>query len=175
MSIACGPWLYRVDSRELERVTDQTTLAETIVQDKRLPLISFTGSVPVGRRVAATVARRLGRTLLELGGNNGVIVMDDADPDLVVRAVLFGAVGTAGQIVDVMEHWFTHEAADGFNVKPAWLPGSLDDFVDMVVPELQRRGIYRTAYEGSTLRENLELPRPVSRYETRESRLVSST
>ena len=68
------------------------------------------------------------------------------------------------QIADVMEHWFREGAADGFNVMPAWLPGSLDDFVDMVIPELQRRGLFRTEYEGTTLRENLGLPRPPSRW-----------
>jgi len=68
-----------------------------MLDDRRIPLISATGSTRMGRIVAETVAKRLGRTLLELGGNNGVIVMDDADPELVVRAVLFGAVGTAGQ------------------------------------------------------------------------------
>ena len=52
-------------------------------------------------------------------------------------------VGTPSQIVDIMEHWFRNEAADGFNVMPAWLPGSLDDFVNMVIPELQRRGLFR--------------------------------
>jgi aldehyde dehydrogenase (NAD+) len=68
-----------------------------MLEDRRIPLISATGSTRMGRIVAETVAKRLGRTLLELGGNNGVIVMDDSDPELVVRAVLFGAVGTAGQ------------------------------------------------------------------------------
>jgi aldehyde dehydrogenase (NAD+) len=68
-----------------------------LVADRRVPLISATGSCRMGRIVAKTVAERMGRSLLELGGNNGLIVMDDADPDLVVRAVLFGAVGTAGQ------------------------------------------------------------------------------
>jgi aldehyde dehydrogenase (NAD+) len=72
-------------------------IGERLIRDKRVPLISATGSVRMGRHVAQVVAERLGRSLLELGGNNGVIVMDDADPDLVVRAVLFGAVGTAGQ------------------------------------------------------------------------------
>lgn len=72
-------------------------VGERLIQDRRVPLISATGSVRMGRHVAQVVAGRLGRSLLELGGNNGVIVMDDADPDLVVRAVLFGAVGTAGQ------------------------------------------------------------------------------
>jgi aldehyde dehydrogenase (NAD+) len=68
-----------------------------MLHDSRIPLVSATGSTNMGRHVAQVVAGRLGRTLLELGGNNGAIVMDDADPDLVVRAVLFGAVGTAGQ------------------------------------------------------------------------------
>jgi aldehyde dehydrogenase (NAD+) len=72
-------------------------IGETMVQDRRIPLISFTGSTEVGRRVAEVIAGRLGRSILELGGNNGIIVMDDANPDLVLRAVLFGAVGTAGQ------------------------------------------------------------------------------
>ncbi len=78
-------------------VTGETALAETMVQDVRLPLISFTGSVPVGRHVASIVGRRLGRTLLELSGNNAVLVDESADLDLAVRAILFGAVGTAGQ------------------------------------------------------------------------------
>ena len=68
-----------------------------LIEDARIPLISATGSTRMGRIVAETVGRRLGRTLLELGGNNGVIVMDDANLDLALRAVLFGAVGTAGQ------------------------------------------------------------------------------
>ncbi|HUI77166.1 MAG TPA: aldehyde dehydrogenase family protein, partial [Bryobacteraceae bacterium] len=72
-------------------------IGETMIHDPRIPQISFTGSTEVGRHVAEVVASRLGRTILELGGNNGIIVMDDANPDLVLRAVLFGAVGTAGQ------------------------------------------------------------------------------
>ncbi len=72
-------------------------IGEALINDHRIPLVSFTGSTDVGRRVSETVARRLGRTILELGGNNGLIVMDDADLDLALRAVVFGAVGTAGQ------------------------------------------------------------------------------
>jgi aldehyde dehydrogenase (NAD+) len=68
-----------------------------MLADRRLPLISATGSTRMGHRVAEVVGRRLGRTLLELGGNNGVIVTEDANRDLALRAVLFGAVGTAGQ------------------------------------------------------------------------------
>ncbi len=78
-------------------IGEDDVVGNRLIHDRRIPLISATGSVRMGRRVAPVVAARLGRTLLELGGNNGVIVMDDADPDLVVRAVLFGAVGTAGQ------------------------------------------------------------------------------
>ncbi|HXT22400.1 MAG TPA: aldehyde dehydrogenase family protein, partial [Thermoanaerobaculia bacterium] len=72
-------------------------VAERMVRDHRFPLISATGSVAMGRRVGTLVAQRLGRTLLELGGNNGIVVMNDADLDLALRAVLFAAVGTAGQ------------------------------------------------------------------------------
>ncbi len=73
-------------------------------------------------------------------------------------------IGTPSQVADEMEHWFKQGACDGFNVMPAWLPGSLTDFVDLVIPELQRRGLFRTEYEAMTLRENLGLPRPISRF-----------
>ena len=78
-------------------IGDDATIGKRLIEDRRVPLISATGSTRMGRIVAETVARRLGRTLLELGGNNGVIVMNDANLDLALRAVLFGAVGTAGQ------------------------------------------------------------------------------
>jgi aldehyde dehydrogenase (NAD+) len=73
------------------------TVGEQLINDSRLPLISFTGSTRVGRHVAQTVAGRFGRTILECGGNNAIVVAEDADLDLAVRAILFGAVGTAGQ------------------------------------------------------------------------------
>lgn len=91
-------------------IADQPTLAEQMVQDDRLPLISFTGSVPVGRRVAAMVGQRLGRTLLELSGNNAVIVDQTADLDMAVRAIVFGAVGTAGQRCTTTRRLFIHES-----------------------------------------------------------------
>jgi N-acetyl-S-(2-succino)cysteine monooxygenase len=68
-----------------------------------------------------------------------------------------------------MEHWFKDGAADGFNVMPAWLPGSLKDFVDLVIPELQRRGLFRTEYESTTLRGNLGLPKPANRHHLQRS------
>jgi N-acetyl-S-(2-succino)cysteine monooxygenase len=76
----------------------------------------------------------------------------------------FTAVGTATQIADVLEDWFHNDGADGFNILPPWLPTGLTDFVDLVIPELQRRGLFRTAYEGRTLRENLGLPFPENRW-----------
>ncbi len=73
-------------------------------------------------------------------------------------------VGTAKAIADEMEVWLMEEGSDGFNIMFPYLPAGLDDFVDKVVPELQRRGIFRTEYEGRTLRENLGLPRPENRF-----------
>jgi aldehyde dehydrogenase (NAD+) len=75
----------------------RTGVGERLVADPRVPLISATGSGRMGREVGKVIADRFGRSLLELGGNNGILVMDDADLDLALRAVLFAAVGTAGQ------------------------------------------------------------------------------
>jgi len=72
-------------------------VGDTMINDRRLPLISATGSCNMGEKVGTAVAKRLGRSLLELGGNNAMVVMDDADIDLAIRAALFAAVGTAGQ------------------------------------------------------------------------------
>ncbi|MEM7248487.1 MAG: aldehyde dehydrogenase family protein [Acidobacteriota bacterium] len=72
-------------------------IGEAMAQDRRLPIVSATGSCRMGRSVGETVAARMGRSILELGGNNAIIVMDDADLDLATRAIAFGAVGTAGQ------------------------------------------------------------------------------
>ena len=76
----------------------------------------------------------------------------------------FTVVGTASQIADTLEDWFHNEGADGFNILPPWLPTGLTDFVDLVIPELQRRGLFRTEYEGETLRDHLGLPRPDNRF-----------
>ena len=72
--------------------------------------------------------------------------------------------GSPVEIADDMETWFLNRGADGFLVQPAYLPGGLDDFVDLVIPELQSRGLFRTDYDGVTLRENLGLKRPPGRY-----------
>src|SRR5476651_2579581 len=73
-------------------------------------------------------------------------------------------VGTPESIADQLQQWFEEEGADGFNIMSPWLPGGLTEFAELVVPELQRRGLFRTEYEGATLRENLGLPRPENRY-----------
>ena len=78
-------------------IGEDATVGTRLLEDRRVPLISATGSCRMGHIVAETVGRRLGRTLLELGGNNGLIVMNDANLDLALRGALFGAVGTAGQ------------------------------------------------------------------------------
>lgn len=75
-------------------------------------------------------------------------------------------VGTPAQIADALQERFEAYGADGFNIMPPTLPGGLDDFVSLVIPELRRRGLFREAYEGTTLRENLGLPRPADRFST---------
>lgn len=99
--------------------------------------------IELGKRENLTVRQIAGR----LGGYGGL-----------------GMLGTPAMIADQMEEWLVTEACDGFNVMFPYLPGGLDDFVDKVVPELQRRGLFRTEYEGTTLRENLGLPRPDNRF-----------
>ena len=74
--------------------------------------------------------------------------------------------GIIRQVADGLEEWFVEGAADGFNVMPSWLPGGFDDFVNLVIPILQRRRLFRADYEGSTLREHLGLPRPASIWAT---------
>ena len=73
-------------------------------------------------------------------------------------------VGTPETIADGMEAWLDGDACDGFNVMFPYLPEGLDDFLGKVVPELQRRGLFRTEYEGATLRDHLGLPRPANRF-----------
>ncbi len=87
---------------------DDEVVGQRLIQDPRVPLVSATGSCRMGKHVSETVGARLGRTLLELGGNNGVILMPDADMDLALRAVLFGAVGTAGQRCTTIRRLFVH-------------------------------------------------------------------
>jgi len=92
---------------------DRSAVGNRMLEDPRLPLISFTGSVRVGKHVASTVSQRLGRSILELGGNNAVVVTQHADLDLAVRAVVFGAVGTAGQRCTSTRRLIVHKSISG--------------------------------------------------------------
>ncbi|HEU4750721.1 MAG TPA: aldehyde dehydrogenase family protein [Acidimicrobiia bacterium] len=87
-----------------------SVVGERMLNDERLPLISATGSTRVGRQVATAVATRFGRSILELGGNNAILVMDDANLELAVRASLFAAVGTAGQRCTSLRRLIVHQA-----------------------------------------------------------------
>jgi aldehyde dehydrogenase (NAD+) len=103
----CGLAVQNIMARVLERndlpegifnlVQGGVEVGQYMTTDERLPLISATGSIPMGKKVGETVAARLGRTILELGGNNAIIISDRADLDMAIRAIVFGAVGTAGQ------------------------------------------------------------------------------
>jgi alkanesulfonate monooxygenase SsuD/methylene tetrahydromethanopterin reductase-like flavin-dependent oxidoreductase (luciferase family) len=73
-------------------------------------------------------------------------------------------VGTPQGIADQLQQWFEEGGADGFNIMSPWLPGGLDDFIEHILPELRRRGLFRTEYQGTTLREHLGLSRPSNRH-----------
>jgi len=90
-------------------VLGEARVAEPLIDSRRVPLVSATGSCRMGREVAPRVARRLGQTLLELGGNNGMIVAPSADLDLAVRAIVFAAAGTAGQRCTTLRRLIVHE------------------------------------------------------------------
>ena len=119
--------------------------------DGPLPEIPETNASKSGRERAIALAQRDNLTVRQLaqrlGGFAGTAM-----------------VGTPAMIADQMEEWLYSEGSDGFNVMFPYLPEGLDDFVDRVVPELQRRGLLRREYEGKTLRENLGLPRPENRF-----------
>jgi alkanesulfonate monooxygenase len=119
--------------------------------DGQLPPIPETNASKSGRQRLVDAAARDKLTVRQLaqrvGGYGGL-----------------SFVGTPVTIADQMEEWLTSRGSDGFNIMFPFLPAGLDDFVDKVVPELQKRGIFRTEYEGKTLRENLGLPRPKNRF-----------
>uniref|UniRef100_A0A6A7G362 aldehyde dehydrogenase (NAD(+)) n=2 Tax=Hirondellea gigas TaxID=1518452 RepID=A0A6A7G362_9CRUS len=86
------------------------TVGDAIINDPKIELVSFTGSTETGRNVSKVVAQRFGKTILELGGNNAMVVMDDADMELALRAVVFSAVGTAGQRCTSLRRLYLHQS-----------------------------------------------------------------
>lgn len=109
-------------------IGDETQVGIPMTEDKRLPLISATGSCRMGREVGAKVAQRLGKCLLELGGNNAIILMPDADMDLAARAVVFGAVGTAGQRCTSTRRLLCVGDIDGTSTADAIVPKLIDAY-----------------------------------------------
>lgn len=91
-------------------ISESHDVAQQMVDDHRVPLISFTGSTKVGRKIATSVASRLGKTILELGGNNAIIVDESADLALAISAIVFGAIGTAGQRCTSTRRLFVHRS-----------------------------------------------------------------
>ncbi|MEO8131598.1 MAG: aldehyde dehydrogenase family protein, partial [Bryobacteraceae bacterium] len=116
----CAIAVQKICSRVMERhgwtgvfnllIGEVEIIGERLIRDRRVPLISATGSTAMGRRVSEVVSQRLGRTLLELGGNNGVIILPDANLDLALRATVFGALGTAGQRCTTVRRLFLHKS-----------------------------------------------------------------
>lgn len=121
--------------------------------DGPLPDLPATNAQQTRFKLLTGIARRDNLTIRELYKRNAV------------ARGHFTVVGTAADVADHMEQWLREEAADGFNVLPPVFPVDLDLFVDQVIPLLQQRGIFRTEYEGKTLRENLGLERPSNRYQ----------
>ena len=134
-----------------------TDLAQTFVDDKRIALVSFTGSTKVGRHVGERVAKRMGRSLLELGGNNAMIVDATADLKLAIPAIVFGAVGTAGQRCTTTRRAFIHESIyddvlaklDTANKQVAGKTGDPMDPANLMGPLNSKDGVqaYLTAIE----------------------------
>ena len=120
--------------------------------DGPVPKLPISGNVQGYRRMVLTDAYRKNYTVRDLYNLFAVS-----------RGYLI-VCGTPVQVVDAMEEWFKASACDGFNLTPAHFPESLDDFANLVVPELQRRDLFRTEYTGRTLREHFGLPVPVNRY-----------
>jgi FMN-dependent oxidoreductase (nitrilotriacetate monooxygenase family) len=108
------------------------------------------------------------KTLLEMARREKMTLRDLYNVTAAARGhwVLYG---TPQRIADTFEHWFTSGMADGFVIMPPYFPGAFEEFVNLVVPELQRRGLFRREYEGSTLRDHLGLPRSVSSHRLENS------
>jgi alkanesulfonate monooxygenase SsuD/methylene tetrahydromethanopterin reductase-like flavin-dependent oxidoreductase (luciferase family) len=159
------PIVAKTDARARETLN---TLQSTVDSKEGLVMLSSRMGVDVSKYPldgpipdvpVPDTSHAFARTLLAKAKRENMSLRDLYNLTAAARGhwVLCGSVQT---IADTFEKWFTEGAADGFNVMPPYYPGAFDDFVDLVVPELQRRGLYRKAYTGTTLRDHLGLPRP---------------
>ena len=131
------------------------------------PLFAPRSIAVVGASERPSPGRAILASLRRFGFDGGVYPVNpryqsgDIAAGAMGHRLLFGALE---QVADGLEAWFTAGVADGCNIMPPWFPGAFEDFVGEVVPILQKRGLFRTEYQGTTLREHLGLARPASRW-----------
>ncbi len=141
-----------------------STIGETLINDKRVPLVSFTGSTSMGRHVSETLSKRFGKSILELGGNNAIIIDETADLNLAVPATIFGAVGTAGQrctstrrivIQDTIYEIFVKRLISAYNQVNIGDPGDestlMGPLVDAAAVEVFKRAIEKVKDAGGDI------------------------
>ena len=169
-----SPYVGRTAEEAKEKYDYQNSLMHPIVAREILSTVlggvdltpyNFDGPLPDNLPMSQG-SQSTFKYVTELAKNDNLTMRQIAQVVAGARAKLV-MVGTPKQLADQMEQWYVEEAADGFNIMPPYLPGALNDFVELVIPELQRRGLFRTEYTGRTLREHLGLPRPPSRYAQR--------
>lgn len=158
--------------RSTQEAVDRQALLDSLVHvESALPNLSLRLGVDASQFELDAPLPELPRTNASQSGQDALVAQARRESltvrQLAQRVSGYGGlkmVGTASEIADTMQHWLETEACDGFNVMFPTVPAGLNDFVDLVVPELQRRGIFRTAYQGSTLRDHLGLTRPQNRF-----------
>jgi alkanesulfonate monooxygenase len=158
--------------RSTQEAVDRQALLDSLVHvESALPNLSLRLGVDASHFELDAPLPELPRTNASQSGQDALVAQARRESltvrQLAQRVSGYGGlkmVGTASEIADTMQDWLETEACDGFNVMFPTVPAGLNDFVDLVVPELQRRGIFRTAYQGSTLRDHLGLARPQNRF-----------
>jgi FMN-dependent oxidoreductase (nitrilotriacetate monooxygenase family) len=163
------PIVGRDEHDAREKLSQLMGLADPAVALKMLSsrfgrdMSGFDLDSPVPDLPLSNVMQTYAKVAYEKARKANLTLRDIYNQIAVARGYLF-ALGDAKAVADVMEEWFTERACDGFVLVPPYFPVAFDEFIDLVVPELQRRGIFRREYSGSTLREHLGLPVPPNRY-----------
>ena len=158
--------------RSTQEAIDRQALLDSLVHvESALPNLSLRLGVDASQFELDAPLPELPRTNASQSGQDALVAQARRESltvrQLAQRVSGYGGlkmVGTASEIADTMQDWLETEACDGFNIMFPTVPAGLNDFVDLVVPELQRRGIFRTAYQGTTLRDHLGLARPQNRF-----------